>query len=138
MRIPTFYFKHSETAENDINIGFCNLMGYKFFSRYITAKKAIKRWAKEKTSEQKVLLSYALTTPFCQLCDYVKKRFPKIKVCVVVPDLPDYMKDGGRVILSGIIGDRVDEIRAAVLARGLSIVREESERDWFAILAEKV
>lgn len=91
MRIPTFYFKHSETAENDINIGFCNLMGYKFFSRYITAKKAIKRWAKEKTSEQKVLLSYALTTPFCQLCDYVKKRFPKIKVCVVVPDLPDYM-----------------------------------------------
>jgi ribosomal protein L11 methyltransferase len=70
--------------------------------------------------------------------DFVLANIVSDIILRLLPDLPDYMKDGGRVILSGIIGDRVDEIRAAVLARGLSIVREESERDWFAILAEKV
>ena len=90
-KIPTFGFKHSENASGDINIGFCNLMGYKFFSKYIHIKKVLKKWAKEKTDEQKVLLVYALTTPFCQLANYVKKHFPEIKVCIVVPDLPEYM-----------------------------------------------
>ncbi len=91
MNIPTFAFKHSEKAENDVNIGFCNLSGYKFFSRYITAKKVIKHWAKQKSNDEKVLLVYALTTPFCQLADYVKKHFNDVKVCIVVPDLPEFM-----------------------------------------------
>lgn len=91
MKIPTFKFKHSENAENDINIGFCNFMGYKFLSKYLKIKKVLKKWANEESNEQKVLLVYALTTPFCQLADYVKKHFPNIKVCIVVPDLPEYM-----------------------------------------------
>jgi len=70
--------------------------------------------------------------------DFVLANIVSDIILRLLPDLPDYMKDGGRVILSGIIGDRVDEIRAAVKARGLSVVREECERDWFAILAEKV
>lgn len=91
IKIPTFNFKHSEKATNDINVGFCNLTGYKFYSKYVTLKKVIDKWAKDKTEDQKVLLVYALTTPFCQIADYVKKHYNDIKVCIVVPDLPEFM-----------------------------------------------
>ena len=89
--IPTFEFKHSDKAKGDINVGYCNLTGYKFYSRYITTKKVIEKWAEEDNGEEKVLLTYALATPFCQLADYVKKHYKNIKVCTIAPDLPDFM-----------------------------------------------
>ncbi len=88
MKIPTFKFKHSESC-NGINVGFCNLTGIKGVSRYSSIKKVIKKWAK--TEGEKSLLIYALTTPFCNIAQYVKNKFPNIKVCIVVPDLPEYM-----------------------------------------------
>ena len=70
--------------------------------------------------------------------DFVLANIVSDIILRLLPDLSDYMADRGRVILSGIIGDRVEEIRAAVAAHGLRIVREACERDWYAILAEKV
>lgn len=87
--IPTFVFHHKEKA-NDINVGFNNLMALKWFSRLISTKKYVKKWA-EKAGDNKVLLVYALTTPFVNIASYIKKKFPHIKVCIVVPDLPEYM-----------------------------------------------
>lgn len=55
----------------------------------------------------------------------------------MMPDIGDYLKDGAPLILSGIIEPRADEVRASVLSHGFSIVREEKENDWVAILAKK-
>ena len=93
MKIPTFEFEFG-AAKKGLNVGFCNLSGYKWISRYCTTKKAIKRWATDGNTEKKVLLIYALTTPFANVAKYVKKHFPHIKVCIVVPDLPEYMRTG--------------------------------------------
>ena len=55
----------------------------------------------------------------------------------MMPDIGDYLKDGAPLILSGIIEPRAEEVRASVLSHGFSIVREEKENDWVAILAKK-
>ena len=87
--IPTFSFEHKDNA-NDINVGFCNLTGFKWLSRYYSVKKEVKKWAKQ-NNDEKYLLIYALTTPFVNIAKYIKKKFKNIKVCIVVPDLPEYM-----------------------------------------------
>lgn len=90
MMIPTFQFQHAEGAE-DLNVGFCNLTGIKYISRYVGCLKAVKKWAKMPSESPKVLLAYALTMPFANIAGYIQRKFPAIKVCLVVPDLPEYM-----------------------------------------------
>ena len=53
----------------------------------------------------------------------------------MMPDIRAYLKDGAPLILSGIIDQRADEVRACVRANGFEIVREEKENDWVAIMA---
>ncbi len=48
----------------------------------------------------------------------------------MLPDIKSYLKDGAPLILSGIIGERADEVRAAVLALGFTVEREITENDW--------
>ena len=55
----------------------------------------------------------------------------------MMPDIGDYITDSAPLILSGIIADRADEVRACVKAHGFSITREEKENDWVALLCRK-
>lgn len=89
-QIPTFPFQHRKGA-CDINVGFCNISGIKRISKYRGIQKEIRKWAQEESAEKKVLIIYALTTPFVNIAKYVKAKYPHIKVCIVVPDLPEYM-----------------------------------------------
>ena len=71
----------------------------------------------------------------------------KFEVCVanivsdiiirMMPDIGDFLDTGAKLILSGIICDRADEVRASVLEHGFTILREEKENDWVAILATR-
>ena len=38
------------------------------------------------------------------------------------------------LILSGIIGERAEEVRSAVLANGFTVEKEISENDWVGML----
>ena len=89
INIPTFYFKHKDNS-NNINVGFCNLTVFKWFSRYFGVKKEIDKWVKQ-NNDEKYLLIYALATPFANIAKYVKKKYENVKVCIVVPDLPEFM-----------------------------------------------
>ncbi len=132
-KIPTFKFKHSENANGDINIGFCNLMGYKFFSKYINIKGVLNKWVKEKSNKQKVLLVYALTTPFCQLANYVKKKFPEIKVCIVVPDLPEYMSTSQvKNLRSRIKSVEIKLLKKATNNIDCFVFLADAMKEWFA------
>ena len=73
-------------------VGFFNLIGYRFFSRYRHAKKALINWAK-KTKGKKVILIYAIHFPFLKAAIEVKENFPEIKICLIVPDLPQFMSE---------------------------------------------
>ncbi len=55
----------------------------------------------------------------------------------MMPDLGDYLNHGAPVILSGIIEPRADEVKECVIKHGYSIIREEKENDWVALLCQK-
>ena len=52
----------------------------------------------------------------------------------MLPDVTRYVKDGAPLILSGIIGDRADEVRAAVISQGFTVEKEIRENDWVGML----
>lgn len=69
--------------------------------------------------------------------DFVLANIVADVILRLLPDVGAYMKDGGRMILSGIICPRADEVRAAVAACGFTVLEEREENDWLAILVQK-
>lgn len=87
--IQSYRFRHTDNAD-DINVGFCNLSGFKYYFRKYSLKPHLKLWALD-GKPNKVLIAYALTDAFVQSIKYVKQINPDIKTCIIVPDLPLYM-----------------------------------------------
>ena len=48
----------------------------------------------------------------------------------MLPDVTKYVKSGAPLILSGIIGERADEVRRAVIDQGFTVEKEITENDW--------
>jgi ribosomal protein L11 methyltransferase len=55
----------------------------------------------------------------------------------LAPGLRDELRPGGRLLASGIFVDREGDVRAALAAAGLAILRREAEGDWVALDAER-
>ncbi|WP_404985285.1 glycosyltransferase [Chryseobacterium sp. M5] len=83
-----FYFKIPNSYYNGVfvkNISFCNLKGYKIFSRFINTLIAIK---KENNS---VFVIYSINISFL-LAVFLKKMSNRNnKIILIVPDLPEFM-----------------------------------------------
>ena len=52
----------------------------------------------------------------------------------MLPDVSDYVIGGSPLILSGIIGERADEVREAVIKTGFTVEKEIKENDWVGML----
>jgi ribosomal protein L11 methyltransferase len=52
----------------------------------------------------------------------------------MLPDIRPYLKEGAPIILSGIIEPSADMVRQKVYECGFSIVKEEKENDWVALI----
>ena len=52
----------------------------------------------------------------------------------MLPDVKDYVLTGAPLILSGIIGERADEVREAVIKNGFTVEKEIKENDWVGML----
>ncbi|MBQ8879474.1 MAG: 50S ribosomal protein L11 methyltransferase [Clostridia bacterium] len=52
----------------------------------------------------------------------------------MLKDIDKYLIKSSPLILSGIIGDRADEVRNAVLSHGFSVEKEINENDWVGML----
>ena len=52
----------------------------------------------------------------------------------MLPDVTKYVKNASPLILSGIIGERADEVRAAVISHGFTVEKEIKENDWVGML----
>lgn len=88
-------------------VSFCNLWGYRNLSRKRALTKAIDVFI-EADREQKIILVYSLHTPLLQAALYAKKKDVRIKVCVVVPDLPQYMNLSARKWFAYKLFKRID------------------------------
>ncbi|KTD88410.1 glycosyltransferase [Paenibacillus etheri] len=86
-------WEHTNNS-NDINVGFLNLFGIKQIYRAISISKYTKLWAKERESKLKVIIIYSMNTPFIYAAMKAKKVNPNIHICLICPDLPEFMNIG--------------------------------------------
>lgn len=89
-------FKHRNLSK-DYCIGFVNFPFIKLISRYWKAKKALKHWNGNIT-ENSCIVIYAIHSPFLKAATDFKHSKPNVKICLIVPDLPQFMS-GSRNIL---------------------------------------
>ncbi len=68
--------------------------------------------------------------------DFVVANIVSSIILRLLPDLASVMTEGGRAILSGIIGERVEEIKEAARKYGFTLLREAEDRDWYALLIQ--
>lgn len=91
MFIPSFKFSHHSINCDDENVGFLNVIGIKHFTRYRSIKKQLFNWSNNRDGRKKILIAYAMTSPFTKAIQYIKKLNPSIITILIVPDLPQYM-----------------------------------------------
>lgn len=107
-------------------MGCINLPWFKQKVRYHTAVRAITEWIR-KDSNNRTVLVYTQYLPYMQALAKVKRRFPDIKVAVIVTDLPNEMGlSSGR---SGLL----KRIEYRMGAKSLSLLRQ---MDGFVLLTE--
>ena len=92
--MASFEFSH-KTGAKDYNVGFNNFALYKFYSRYLNAYKCLSNVFNSKID---VLIIYTIHTPFILAALKAKKNNPNLKICLVAPDLPEFM-DGNQSFL---------------------------------------
>jgi len=56
----------------------------------------------------------------------------------IAGELSEKVRPGGTVIGSGIVTERVDDVKAAFEAAGLRVVEQRTDGDWVALIAERV
>ena len=56
----------------------------------------------------------------------------------MLPDIHTCITEKAPIILSGIIASRADEVKDKLKDCGYSVIREEKENDWIAIMAKKL
>lgn len=88
--IASYNFKHDANSK-DKNTGFINLAGLKHFSKYLSIKPEITKWAQNNSGKKKIVIGYSLTNVVVAILRHIKNTFPDIITVIVVPDLPQYM-----------------------------------------------
>ncbi len=56
---------------------------------------------------------------------------------ILAPKVPPFMKEDGIFIASGIIKDKYEMVKEAVLSAGLTIIEEKEMNEWCALVATK-
>ena len=81
-----------EKTDSDIKYApFHNLWGFRNLSRARAVKKETAAFLKKAGNGKKAIIVYAAHTPFLEAAVWAKKNDPEVHICLVVPDLPQYM-----------------------------------------------
>jgi glycosyltransferase involved in cell wall biosynthesis len=82
------------SGANDKDVGFLNLFGVKHIWRGIALTKQIIKWARNESIDKKVIVVYSMNTPFIYAAIKAKQINPNIHICLLCPDLPEFMNLG--------------------------------------------
>lgn len=86
------YYSVGEQKIPVCNISFINLWGIKNIFRYRSLYKKLDQYLKKHRQGQTTIIIYAVHIPFIQACKKIKKKYPSVKIILIVPDLPEYMR----------------------------------------------
>jgi glycosyltransferase involved in cell wall biosynthesis len=73
------------------NVGFFNLSLVKNIHRVFKAVRAVLSEMKSRPHERHILVCYSMHLPFLLACYFVKLMKKQTHLCIIVPDLPEYM-----------------------------------------------
>ena len=103
-----FYFKGFSAPQRDCRyVKFLNAWGLRNFSRAGALKKAVRDFAADGDAD-KLIVVYSPHAPYMEAAAYAKKKDPRIKICLVVPDLPQYMNLNAHKSLAYRLGKYFD------------------------------
>lgn len=109
-------------------VHFNNIWGIRNFSRARSLKKAVKDFINT-DDDSKLIIVYTPHTPLIKAANYAKQRDSRIKICLVIPDLPQYMNLSERISPVYKVLKRVD-IK--------SFQKESAGADSFLLLTEQM
>jgi len=76
------------------NVGFNNFTGIKLLDRFFQAKKFL---INSLSSKNEVLFIYSVHLPFLLAAIAAKRKYPSLKICLIIPDLPEFMGNLGPI-----------------------------------------
>lgn len=94
------FFDKLDSSMDIQYVSFNNIWGLRNFSRTVSLKKAIGKLIEKKESQVCSIVVYSVHTPYLEAAVYAKRKKRNIKICLIVPDLPEYInlnKDVSRV-----------------------------------------
>ena len=103
-----YYFRGFQKTESTYTyVHFNNVWGVRNYSRARSLKKAIATFASE-ADPDKLIVVYSPHTPFLEAAVCAKKKDPSIKICLIVPDLPQYMNLDAKISWIYKMGKKAD------------------------------
>jgi glycosyltransferase involved in cell wall biosynthesis len=93
--------KHKFTLENNVDgfsVGYFNLAIVKNNCIFRGLKKALTDQIRKSDNEPILVIVYGMHIPYMEAALYAKKKFNNIKLCLIVPDLPEYMENSSGLI----------------------------------------
>lgn len=95
MRIQEYSFSHVQDQEHsDYNVGFINLPIIKHLFRYWNSQKSIRQACSSFKGDYIYVIGYSMTYSIVKGLLYAKQCNKRVKTCLIVPDLPEYMNLG--------------------------------------------
>lgn len=87
----TVFFDKLDTSPDIQYVSFNNVWGLRNYSRAVSLKKKIDKLIEKKSNQVKSIVVYSTHTPLLEAAVYAKRRNSDIKICLIVPDLPQYI-----------------------------------------------
>lgn len=121
-------FKGFEKKAYDYDyVCFNNIWGYRNISRTKAIKKELKHYLKTTISKNILIISYSAHEPFMEAAAYAKQIDSRVKICLVIPDLPQYMNLSNKKSKIYSFMKKID---------GKKIDKYSAKADTFVILTE--
>lgn len=121
-----FFKGFQEKQDKYEYVNFCNIWGIRNASRASSLKARMDSFIEDE-DEEKLIVVYSPHTPFLQAAVYAKKKDPRIKITIVVPDLPQYMNLNSKISILYKLGKKYDIAKFEKLL---------AEVDSFVVLTE--
>jgi glycosyltransferase involved in cell wall biosynthesis len=123
----------------DYCLGFINIVLVKHLSKYFTLRKKIIEITD--SEEETIIIIYGVHSPYLKVINDIKRLRPKLKTCLIVPDLPQYMSESRNPIYrflksidSIIINEYLKKIDSFVLLSDfMQDILKVGKRPWIRI-----
>lgn len=100
---------HSLKSNSDIEyVSFNNVWGVRNISRAAVLKNKLRQFIKSDNCKIKNIIVYSAHTPFLEAAAYAKKKDNSIRICLIVPDIPQYLNLNKDVSIAYKIAKKYD------------------------------